>query len=113
MTWDVVSGDPSARTTDHGDDPNGRGQGARRVDHHLPHQRARLEDGARRCPAILRGLRERGFRFVPLSELMAGAARPAGAPVAVAPAGAVRQPAARRAAPGGDLPPRAPAHGAP
>ena len=45
VTWDVVSGDPSARTTTAADDPDRGGQGARRLDRRLPHQRPRAQDG--------------------------------------------------------------------
>ena len=44
VTWDVVSGDPSAQTTTAAHDPRGPRPCARRIDHHLSHQRARLEN---------------------------------------------------------------------
>lgn len=71
VTWDVVSGDPSARTTS-----------AAMIRAVLAHARAgsiivfhingRGWKTHEALPAILSGLRERGFRFVPLSELMRG-----------------------------------------
>ena len=45
VTWDVVSGDPSARTTTDGMIRNVLGKARAGFDHHLSHQRARLEDG--------------------------------------------------------------------
>ena len=43
-TWDVVSGDPSAQDDHRRHDPRRRRARARRIDHHLSHQRPRLED---------------------------------------------------------------------
>ena len=69
VTWDVVSGDPSTRTTT-----------AAMIRAVLGHARAgsiivfhingRGWKTHEALPAILSGLRERGFRLVPLSELM-------------------------------------------
>ena len=56
------------------DDPERPRQGAPGFDHHLSHQRARRKT-AEALPDILRGLRERGLRFVPaVPELLADGA---------------------------------------
>jgi hypothetical protein len=57
-------------------------------------------------PAILSGLRERGFRFVPLSELMRGGG-PTGGPVAGAAAGTMAGTAAESQPSGLPAAPRA------
>src|SRR6266496_4729 len=70
VTWDVVSGDPSARTTTDGMIRNVLGK-ARPGSIVIFHINGRGWKTAEALPAILRGLRERGFRFVPLSALIA------------------------------------------
>jgi peptidoglycan/xylan/chitin deacetylase (PgdA/CDA1 family) len=72
VTWDVVSGDPSARTTTDGMIRNVLGK-ARPGSIIIFHINGRGWKTAEALPAILRGLRERGFRVVPLSALMASA----------------------------------------
>ena len=72
VTWDVVSGDPSARTTTDGMIRNVLGK-ARPGSIIIFHINGRGWKTAEALPAILSGLRERGFRFVPLSALMASA----------------------------------------
>jgi peptidoglycan/xylan/chitin deacetylase (PgdA/CDA1 family) len=72
VTWDVVSGDPSARTTTDGMIRNVLGK-ARPGSIIIFHINGRGWKTAEALPAILRGLRERGFRFVPLSALMGSA----------------------------------------
>jgi peptidoglycan/xylan/chitin deacetylase (PgdA/CDA1 family) len=69
VTWDVVSGDPSAKTT--------TTTMIREVVHRaragsiiIFHINGRGWKTAEALPTILNGLRERGFRFVPLSQLM-------------------------------------------
>jgi peptidoglycan/xylan/chitin deacetylase (PgdA/CDA1 family) len=80
VTWDVVSGDPSAKTTTDGMIRAVLGQ-ARAGSIIIFHINGRGWKTHEALPAILSGLRARGFRFVPLSELMrqqkAGAAAPA------------------------------------
>jgi len=73
VTWDVVSGDPSASTTTDGMIRNVLGK-ARPGSIIIFHINGRGWKTAQALPTILQGLRERGFRFVPLSELMASAA---------------------------------------
>jgi peptidoglycan/xylan/chitin deacetylase (PgdA/CDA1 family) len=69
VTWDVVSGDPSARTTT-------AGMIRAVVDKTRPgsivifHINGRGRKTAEALPTILAGLRQRGFRFVQLSELL-------------------------------------------
>jgi peptidoglycan-N-acetylglucosamine deacetylase len=70
VTWDVVSGDPSARTTTDGMIRNVLGK-ARPGSIIIFHINGRGWKTAEALPAILHGLRERGFRFVPLSALIA------------------------------------------
>ena len=92
VTWDVVSGDPSARTTVDGMIRNVLGK-ARPGSIIIFHINGRGWKTAEALPAILRGLRERGFRFVPLSALMASArtgpgptpANPVVVPIPIAP----------------------------
>jgi peptidoglycan/xylan/chitin deacetylase (PgdA/CDA1 family) len=84
VTWDVVSGDPSKRTTE-----------ARLVRNVVDHARAgsivifhinaRGRHTAAALPAILRDLRARGLRFVPLAELLALASPRLAAPDPSAP----------------------------
>lgn len=85
VTWDVVSGDPSARTTTEGMIRNVVGK-ARAGSIIIFHINGRGLKTAQALPAIVRDLRARGFRFVHLSQLMA-AARAAPIPVAPASAG--------------------------
>ncbi len=94
MTWDVVSGDPSAKTTTAGMIRNVVGH-ARTGSIIIFHINGRGWKTHEALPAILRGLRERGFRFVSLSELMRGGGPPGGAVAATVPGTAVE---AQRAA---------------
>ena len=90
VTWDVVSGDPSARTTADGMVRNVVGK-ARSGSIIIFHINGRGHKTAQALPVILRELRGRGFRFVQLSELMAtsgGTSAPPIAPIPTAPAGA-------------------------
>jgi peptidoglycan-N-acetylglucosamine deacetylase len=84
VTWDVVSGDPSAKTTK---ERMIRGvlDKARSGSIVVFHINGRGVQTAAALPEILRGLRERGFRFVLVSELLAPAppAPVAGAPVPI------------------------------
>jgi peptidoglycan/xylan/chitin deacetylase (PgdA/CDA1 family) len=81
VTWDVVSGDPSGGTTT---------QGMIRtvVSKTRPgsivvfHINGRGWKTSEALPSILRALHDRGFRFVPLSELLAAVPSSASAPVA-------------------------------
>jgi peptidoglycan/xylan/chitin deacetylase (PgdA/CDA1 family) len=70
VTWDVVSGDPSAHTTIDGMVRNVVPK-ARAGSIIIFHINGRGWKTAEALPSIVRQLRERGFRFVPLSELMA------------------------------------------
>jgi peptidoglycan/xylan/chitin deacetylase (PgdA/CDA1 family) len=70
VTWDVVSGDPSARTTTSGM-VHAVVSKARPGSIIIFHINGRGWKTAEALPTILRRLRERGFRFVPLSGLMA------------------------------------------
>ena len=70
VTWDVVSGDPSARTTEDGMIRNVVGK-ARAGSIIIFHINGRGHKTAEALPVIVRELRERGFRFVQVSELMA------------------------------------------
>jgi peptidoglycan/xylan/chitin deacetylase (PgdA/CDA1 family) len=85
VTWDVVSGDPSAKTTADGMIRTVLGK-ARPGSIIIFHINGRGYKTAAALPAILRGLRERGFRFVQLSELMASATSVAPLPLAPLPA---------------------------
>jgi peptidoglycan/xylan/chitin deacetylase (PgdA/CDA1 family) len=69
VTWDVVSGDPSAHTTTAGMIRAVVGQ-ARAGSIIVFHINGRGWKTHEALPTILRGLRERGFRFVQLSELI-------------------------------------------
>ena len=112
VTWDVVSGDPSARTT--------ADRMIRNVlDNARPgsiivfHINGRGWKTGDALPTILQGLRERGLRFVHVSQLMA-AARP-GAPV-IAPiprAPGPETPPPIAPIPAATLPPPPPASGNP
>jgi len=86
VTWDVVSGDPSARTTADAMIRNVLDK-ARPGSIIIFHINGRGWKTAQALPTILQGLRERGFRFVPLSELMAssGTAQPTTSPIAPIP----------------------------
>jgi peptidoglycan/xylan/chitin deacetylase (PgdA/CDA1 family) len=81
VTWDVVSGDPSAQTTTNGMIKTVLAN-ARPGSIIIFHINGRGHKTADALPAILQGLRERGFRFLQLSELMATSRA---APVRVAP----------------------------
>jgi peptidoglycan/xylan/chitin deacetylase (PgdA/CDA1 family) len=87
VTWDVVSGDPSARTTTEGMIRNVVGK-ARPGSIVVFHINGRGLKTAQALPTIVHQLRERGFRFVHVSDLMAsGRAAPIPvAPVAATPA---------------------------
>jgi peptidoglycan/xylan/chitin deacetylase (PgdA/CDA1 family) len=85
VTWDVVSGDPSAHTTVDGMVRNVVPK-ARAGSIIIFHINGRGLKTAEALPSIVRQLRERGFRFVPLSELMAGGTAPVPIPVAPLPA---------------------------
>jgi peptidoglycan/xylan/chitin deacetylase (PgdA/CDA1 family) len=69
ITWDVISGDPSARTTTAGMIRAVVGQ-ARPGSIIVFHINGRGWKTHEALPAILQGLRERGFRFVQISELI-------------------------------------------
>jgi peptidoglycan/xylan/chitin deacetylase (PgdA/CDA1 family) len=69
VTWDVVSGDPSLKTTTAGE-IRAVLAGARPGSIIIFHINGRGWKTHEALPAILSGLRERGFRFVSLSELM-------------------------------------------
>jgi peptidoglycan/xylan/chitin deacetylase (PgdA/CDA1 family) len=69
VTWDVVSGDPSLKTTTAGE-IRAVLAGARTGSIIIFHINGRGWKTHEALPAILSGLRERGFRFVLLSELM-------------------------------------------
>ena len=84
VTWDVVSGDPSAKTTADGMIRTVVGK-ARPGSIIVFHINGRGLKTAQALPEIVRELRARGFRFVHVSELMA-AGRAAPIPVAPAPA---------------------------
>lgn len=70
VTWDVVSGDPSVKTTTSGMIQEVVSK-ARPGSIIIFHINGRGWKTAEALPTILSGLRERGFRFVPLSGLMA------------------------------------------
>jgi peptidoglycan/xylan/chitin deacetylase (PgdA/CDA1 family) len=70
VTWDVVSGDPSTHQTTERMIRNVVAK-ARPGSIIIFHINGRGYKTAEALPVILRGLRERGFRFVPLSELLA------------------------------------------
>ena len=101
VTWDVVSGDPSARTTADGMIRNVVSK-ARPGSIVIFHINGRGHKTAEALPVIVRELRERGFRFVQVSELMASATP---APP-IAPFPGARGAAARGADPGCPVPPR-------
>jgi peptidoglycan/xylan/chitin deacetylase (PgdA/CDA1 family) len=102
VTWDVVSGDPSHKTTTEGMIRVVVGQ-ARAGSIIVFHINGRGWKTHEALPAILSGLRERGFRFVSLSELMRG---PPVTTAAEGPAGVPPPPPAV-------APPASPAAGAP
>ena len=70
VTWDVVSGDPSARTTKAGMFRNVVGH-ARPGSIVIFHINGRGWKTAEALPEILRALRAEGLRFVSLGELLA------------------------------------------
>jgi peptidoglycan/xylan/chitin deacetylase (PgdA/CDA1 family) len=69
VTWDVVSGDPSARTTKDGMIKRVVGK-VRAGSIVVFHINGRGHKTAEALPEIVRDLRERGFRFVQVSELI-------------------------------------------
>ena len=73
VTWDIVSGDPSARTTAAGMIKSVVSK-ARPGSIVIFHINGRGHKTAEALPVIVRELRERGFRFVQVSELMASRA---------------------------------------
>jgi peptidoglycan/xylan/chitin deacetylase (PgdA/CDA1 family) len=75
VTWDVVSGDPSARQTTHGMVHTVVSK-ARTGSIIIFHINGRGWKTAEALPTILRQLRTRGFRFVQLSELMGSGSQP-------------------------------------
>jgi peptidoglycan/xylan/chitin deacetylase (PgdA/CDA1 family) len=75
VTWDVVSGDPSAKTTTEGMIRTVVGK-ARPGSIVIFHINGRGLRTAEALPRILSGLRERGLRFVFLSELLASTKAP-------------------------------------
>jgi len=95
VTWDVVSGDPSARTTADAMIRTVLGK-ARAGSIIIFHINGRGHKTAEALPAIVQGLRERGFRFLQLSELMASSRLAPGpvAPIPLAPLPSVDGPAA-------------------
>ena len=70
VTWDVVSGDPSAKTTKAGMIRNVLGP-ARAGSIVIFHINGRGWRTAEALPEILRALRGRGLKFVPLADLLA------------------------------------------
>jgi peptidoglycan-N-acetylglucosamine deacetylase len=96
VTWDVVSGDPSARTTKDRMIRNVVDK-ARAGSIVVFHINGRGHKTAEALPVIVRELRERGFHFVQVSELLAGeraAPRPPIAPIPLAPVSAAPAPVA-------------------
>jgi peptidoglycan-N-acetylglucosamine deacetylase len=87
VTWDVVSGDPSLKTTTAAmiRAVVGHARSGSIIIFHINGRGWKTHEA---LPAILSGLHDRGFRFVSLSELMRGGGPPVG-PVAKVPAGAV------------------------
>ena len=77
VTWDIVSGDPERAHDDRRDDPQRRR--ARRAPDRSSSFTSTAAATRRReaLPVIVRELRERGFRFVQVSELMARRRAPA------------------------------------
>jgi peptidoglycan/xylan/chitin deacetylase (PgdA/CDA1 family) len=75
VTWDVVSGDPSIRTTKEGMIRNVLAK-ARAGSIVIFHINGRGRKTAEALPDILRGLRDRGLRFVSLPDLLAEAPAP-------------------------------------
>jgi peptidoglycan/xylan/chitin deacetylase (PgdA/CDA1 family) len=80
VTWDVVSGDPSHKTTTDGM-IRAVLDGARPGSIIVFHINGRGWKTHEALPAILSGLRARGLRFVPLSELMRTGGAPESAPL--------------------------------
>jgi peptidoglycan/xylan/chitin deacetylase (PgdA/CDA1 family) len=85
VTWDVVSGDPSHKTTTDGM-IRAVLDGARPGSIIVFHINGRGWKTHEALPAILSGLRARGLRFVPLSELMRTGGAPESAPLEAGPA---------------------------
>jgi peptidoglycan-N-acetylglucosamine deacetylase len=71
VTWDVVSGDPNARTTKDGMIKRVLGK-VRAGSIVVFHINGRGHKTAEALPEIVRDLRDRGFRFVQVSELIGG-----------------------------------------
>ena len=103
VTWDVVSGDPSAQHDDRRDDPERPRQGAPGFDHHLSHQRARLEDGGGAAGDPAAGCASAGSASCRCRRLMASASAPTAPGPTPAPANPVVVPIP--IAPGSDTPP--------
>jgi peptidoglycan/xylan/chitin deacetylase (PgdA/CDA1 family) len=97
VTWDVVSADPSARTTKAGMIRNVVGQ-ARAGSIVIFHINGRGRRTAEALPEILGALRARGLRFVSLADLLALVPAPATALASGAP-GSSPKPLARRPLP--------------
>jgi peptidoglycan-N-acetylglucosamine deacetylase len=93
VTWDVVSGDPSAHTTIEGMIRNvvPKARNGSIIVFHINGRGLKTADA---LPAIVRELRQRGFRFVQVSELMAAGRA---APIPTAPLPTAPGPAARPA----------------
>lgn len=103
VTWDVVSGDPSARTTK---DRMIRNvvDNARAGSIVVFHINGRGHKTAEALPVIVRDLRERGFHFVQVSELLAGDRTAPRAPVAPIPLAPVSAAAAAAPFPAVSIP---------
>jgi peptidoglycan/xylan/chitin deacetylase (PgdA/CDA1 family) len=84
VLWDVVSGDPSDKISAHGIVRNvlNRTRAGSIIVFHINGRGWRTADA---LPMVIAQLRERGFRFVPLSELLAGRSLGPLAPVPAAP----------------------------
>ena len=99
MTWDVVSGDPSAHTTADGMIKAVVGK-ARPGSIIIFHINGRGWKTAQALPTIIAELRQHGFRFVPLSELMAAGHVAPGRPAPIPPASMPPPPMPAVATPG-------------
>ena len=84
VTWDVVSGDPSIRTTKERMIHNVLDK-ARSGSIVIFHINGRGRKTAEALPDILRGLRDRGLRFVSLPDLLSAAPAPSPSPHSPAP----------------------------
>lgn len=104
VTWDVVSGDPSTKTTKEGMVRSVLGK-VRPGSIVVFHINGRGWKTAAALPEILSGLRERGFRFVQVSELIgAGVAPVVAGPAPASPFVPVPLPAASAASGAGEAP---------